>query len=93
MFGRRYSHHLFSKLFIANAIHHKLAYWAPELITMQQYGKEVDCWALGVTLYQVSQAAASRLALLACASAEPTNRAVGCARADPDGHRRASLAV
>jgi hypothetical protein len=27
---------------------HKLAYWAPELLTMQQYGKEVDCWALGV---------------------------------------------
>eukprot|EP01051_Picozoa_sp_SAG22_P000279 SAG22_NODE_6_length_41368_cov_49.702222_22_plen_559_part_00 len=49
----RYSHHMFSKLFIANAIHHKLAYWAPELITMQQYGKEVDCWALGVTLYQM----------------------------------------
>jgi hypothetical protein len=49
----RYSHHMFSKLFIANAIHHKLAYWAPELITMQQYGKEIDCWALGVTIYQM----------------------------------------
>eukprot|EP01050_Picozoa_sp_SAG11_P001660 SAG11_NODE_75_length_18024_cov_5.885356_7_plen_421_part_00 len=49
----RYSHHLFSKLFIANAIRHKLAYWAPELITMQQYGKEIDCWALGVTIYQM----------------------------------------
>jgi len=32
---------------------HKLAYWAPELLTMQQYGKEVDCWALGVTLFQM----------------------------------------
>jgi uncharacterized membrane protein YgcG len=49
----RYSHHLFSKLFIANAMEHKLAYWAPELLTMQQYGKEVDCWALGVTLFQM----------------------------------------
>ncbi len=49
----RYSHHIFSKLFIANAMEHKLAYWAPELLTMQQYGKEVDCWALGVTLFQM----------------------------------------
>ena len=49
----RYSHHIFSKLFIANAMEHKLAYWAPELLTMQQYGKEIDCWALGVTLYQM----------------------------------------
>ena len=47
----RYSHHLFSKLFIANAMEHKLAYWAPELLTMQQYGKEVDCWSLGVVVY------------------------------------------
>lgn len=49
----RYSHHIFSKLFIANAMEHKLAYWAPELLTMQQYGKEVDCWALGVTMFQM----------------------------------------
>jgi len=40
----RYNHHLFSKLFIAQAIDRKLAYWAPELLGLQPYGAKVDMY-------------------------------------------------
>jgi len=49
----RQTHQLFSKLLIGEAIPHTLVYWAPELLRLEKYGKSVDLWALGVTLYQI----------------------------------------
>ncbi|GIQ86879.1 hypothetical protein KIPB_008809 [Kipferlia bialata] len=50
----RQTHQLFSKVLIGDAIPHTLVYWAPELLTLKKYGKEVDMWALGVTLYELA---------------------------------------
>jgi len=30
-----------------------VVYWAPELLKLEGYGKQVDLWALGVTFYQL----------------------------------------
>eukprot|EP00743_Colponemidia_sp_Colp-15_P000897 GILK01000990.1.p1 GENE.GILK01000990.1~~GILK01000990.1.p1 ORF type:complete len:735 (+),score=112.26 GILK01000990.1:55-2205(+) len=49
----RQTHQLFSKLLIGEAISHTLVYWAPELLKLDKYGKQVDMWALGVTFYQI----------------------------------------
>eukprot|EP00768_Dysnectes_brevis_P002885 gnl/Dysnectes_brevis/2105_a2442_2017.p1 GENE.gnl/Dysnectes_brevis/2105_a2442_2017~~gnl/Dysnectes_brevis/2105_a2442_2017.p1 ORF type:complete len:759 (+),score=246.56 gnl/Dysnectes_brevis/2105_a2442_2017:45-2321(+) len=50
----RQTHQLFSKVLIGEAISHTLVYWAPELLTLKKYGKEIDIWALGVSLYQLA---------------------------------------
>jgi len=49
----RMTHQLYSKLLIREAIPKTLGYWAPELLRDEKYGKEVDMWALGVTIYQI----------------------------------------
>eukprot|EP00164_Ancoracysta_twista_P003101 GFYU01004136.1.p1 GENE.GFYU01004136.1~~GFYU01004136.1.p1 ORF type:complete len:736 (-),score=254.85 GFYU01004136.1:493-2700(-) len=49
----RQTHQLFSKLLIGEAIPKTLVYWAPELLKLEKYGKQIDMWALGVTMYQV----------------------------------------
>eukprot|EP01028_Stygiella_incarcerata_P008318 TRINITY_DN360_c1_g1_i2.p1 TRINITY_DN360_c1_g1~~TRINITY_DN360_c1_g1_i2.p1 ORF type:complete len:750 (-),score=175.24 TRINITY_DN360_c1_g1_i2:546-2795(-) len=49
----RQTHQLFSKILIGRAIPHTLVYWAPELLRLDRYGKQVDMWALGVALYEL----------------------------------------
>jgi len=49
----RQTNQLSSKLLVGQAIPKTLVYWAPELLTTDKYGPEVDMWALGVTFYQV----------------------------------------
>jgi serine/threonine protein kinase len=49
----RNTHQLYSKLLIGEALPKTLGYWAPELLRGEKYGKEVDMWALGVSIYQI----------------------------------------
>lgn len=49
----RQTHQLFSKVLIHEATPRTLVYWAPELLKLEAYGKQVDMWALGVTFYQL----------------------------------------
>ena len=49
----RHTHQLFSKVLIAEAMPHTLAYWAPEVLNLQRYGTKADMWSLGVTMYQI----------------------------------------
>merc|ERR1719502_962648 len=49
----RNTHQLYSKLLIGEALPKTLGYWAPELLRGEKYGKEIDLWALGVSVHQI----------------------------------------
>jgi len=49
----RNTHQLYSKLLIGEALPKTLGYWAPELLRGEKYGKEIDMWALGVSIHQI----------------------------------------